>query len=168
MLKGSRTVLNPRKDLKPIKGLWWVMIMVLTIWVSLLFITFSCFAQSASVSSQRPLPRACQMLIFSTGIRVSVDSQSGQSPGRSRAQFGVAPHLDSNVRVSRVPNRRKALPWQQLTAKGTAHNLTGAPTIVCDSFVSLSLTYDFWYLLDLFAESILLTWQTVYLICKTA
>lgn len=125
MLEASRTVPYPRKALKPLKGLEWVM--VLTIGVYLLFITFTCLAWSAEASSQQLLPGECQGLIFSTGFWVAVDSKSGQAEWRSRAQFGVAPHLGTNFRVCRTPNRRTALPWQQLTAKSTVYNLIGAP-----------------------------------------
>lgn len=127
MLEGSRTVPYPRKALKPLKGLWWVMVMALSVGVDPLFITFTCFAPRARMSSQQLPPRVCQELIFSTGFGVAVDSKSGPSQRRSRAQFGVAPHLGTNFRDSRAPNGRKALPWQQLTAKSTINNLIGAP-----------------------------------------
>lgn len=48
---------------------------------------------------------------------------------RSKAQFGVAPHLCTNFRVSRTPNRSTALPWQRLTAKSTVFHLIG-PQII--------------------------------------
>lgn len=48
---------------------------------------------------------------------------------RSKAQFGVAPHLCTNFRVSRMPNRSTALPWQRLTAKSTVFHLIG-PQII--------------------------------------
>lgn len=53
--------------------------------------------------------------------------RAGGVKERRRAQFGVAPHLSTNFRVSRTPNRRTALPWKLLTAKSTVHNLKGAP-----------------------------------------
>lgn len=127
MLDASTTVPYPRKALKPLKGLWWVMVMVLTIGVYLLFITFTCRAWSAGPSSRRLLPGERRELIFSTGFWAVVDSKSGQAQWRSRARFGVAPHLCTNFRVSRTPDRRTALPWQQLTAKSTVYNLIGAP-----------------------------------------
>lgn len=127
MLEASRTVPYPRKALKPLKGLQWVTVMVLTIRLYVRFITFTCLAFSARASSRRLLPGERQELIFSTGFWVVVDSKSGQAQQRSRAQFGVAPHLCTNFRVSRTPNRRTASPWQQLTAKSTVYNLIGAP-----------------------------------------
>lgn len=48
---------------------------------------------------------------------------------RSKAQFGVAPHLCTNFRVSRMPNRSTASPWQRLTAKSTVFHLIG-PQII--------------------------------------
>lgn len=55
-----------------------------------------------------------------------MDTKSGQAE-QKEAQSGVAPHLYTNFRVSRTPNRRTALPWQQLTAKSAVFNLIGAP-----------------------------------------
>lgn len=103
------------------------MFIALTIEVYMLFITFTCLAWSAGMSSQPLHPGERLELIFSTGFRVAVDSKSGQAQPRSRAQFGVVPHLITNFRVSRTPNRRTALPWQRLTAKSTVYSLIGAP-----------------------------------------
>lgn len=127
MLEASRTVPYPRKALKPLRGLQWVMFIALTIEVYMLFITFTCLAWSAGMSSQPLHPGERLELIFSTGFRVAVDSKSGKAQPRSRAQFGVVPHLITNFRVSRTPNRRTALPWQRLTAKSTVYSLIGAP-----------------------------------------
>ena len=79
MLEASRTVPYPRKALKPLKGLQTVIVMILTIGVYLLFITFTCLAWSAEASSRQLPPGERQGLIFSTGFWVSVDSKSGQA-----------------------------------------------------------------------------------------
>lgn len=71
--------------------------------------------------------RGASAYLFNRFFGVVVDSKSGQAQQRRGAQFGVAPHLGTNFRVSRTPNRRTALPWQQLTAKSTVYNLIGAP-----------------------------------------
>lgn len=56
-------------------------------------------------------------------------ANQGRLCKRSQAQFGVAPHLCTNFRVSRTPNRSTALPWQRLTAKSTVYHLI-APQII--------------------------------------
>lgn len=103
------------------------MVMVLIIGVYLLFITLTCLAWSAGASSRQLLPGEASGAYLFNRFWVAVDSKSGQAQLRSRAQFGVVPHLGTNFRVSRTPNRRTTLPWQQLTAKSTVYSLIGAP-----------------------------------------
>lgn len=55
------------------------MVMVLTIGVYVLFITFTCLDWSAGVSRQQLLPGERRELIFSTGFWVVVDIKSGQA-----------------------------------------------------------------------------------------
>lgn len=68
-------------------------------------------------------------LIFCAAFWVLSERKSGAALQRSKAQFGVAPHLCTNFRVSRMPNRTTALPWQWLTAKSTVYHLTGLQII---------------------------------------
>lgn len=127
MSEASRTVPYPRKALEPLKGPQCMRVIVTIITAYLLFITFTCLALERGDVSPATASRGAPGLIFSTGFRLVLDSKSGNAQQRSRAQFGVAPHLCTNFRVSRMPNRRTASPWQQLTAKSTVYYLIGAP-----------------------------------------
>lgn len=98
---------------------------------------FRCSCRSAALrrsteaSGRRPHPGEHQQLIFSTGFSGLIwTANRGRLSRRSGAQSGVVPHLCTNFRVSRTPNRRTALPWQQLTAKSTVYFLIGAPQII--------------------------------------
>lgn len=97
------------------RGLRWATIMATIIGVYLLFITFTCLACGAG--GRLASRGASGGLSFQQVFMSPLDSKSRQPPPRSGAQFGVAPHLGTNFRVSRTPNRRTALPWQRLTAK---------------------------------------------------
>lgn len=122
MLEASRTVPYPRKAWKVCEGYGSDYYSVSAIYHFQLpcFGVLGCLASDCFQGSVRSL-------YFQQVFWVVLDSISGQTQQRSRAQFGLAPHLSTNFRVSRTPNRRTALPWQQLTAKSSVYHLIGAP-----------------------------------------
>lgn len=143
MLEASRTVPRPRKALKPLKGLQQARVMVPTISADLVFITFTCLAlEGRGVGSL-----SFQQVFFSPSLSLLswLLWTANQALRRRRAQFGVAPHLCTNFRVSSTPNRRTASPRQRLTAKSTVYNLIGAPdnqsSRITDDCSSLSPTW---------------------------
>lgn len=103
--------------------------MVPIIGVYLLFITFTCPVWgSVEASPQAAASRgSIRGLSFQQVLRLLWTANQGRLSLRSRTQFGVAPHLGTNFRVSRTPNRKAALPWKQLTAKSTVYSLMALP-----------------------------------------
>lgn len=126
MLEEPSTVCHSRKALNLFEGIHCSRLTGLTITAYLPSISSTYLAQQCRDVKLMSVSSGAYLLSCFLGI---LESKSEEALQRSKAQFGVAPHLCTNFRVSRTPNRSTALPWQRLTAKSTVYHLIG-PQII--------------------------------------